>query len=116
MPAPVLGSTTLPLPTSADRSEERVEEAVVLAGGSERFYVRGYRLAWSLSWRRKDRATVDAIVAAARVPGTVAFTDTDGLATTVRVSSPPQVTPVAGTDPQRYDVEVDLREPDVRTF
>lgn len=114
LPFPVLRGVTLPRPNASPRTREDVVDVVRLASGSERRYVSGFRYVYRLSWTRTTDTGRAAIESAASSLGTVSFVDPLGVASFVVVGSL-EVEPLAGYDPVRYAISLELREPDVRT-
>lgn len=107
MPAPVLNGVTLPRPNAQSKSGSGVGGDVQLASGALVRYDRGKRATWAVKWNRCTDATRSLLEAAAAVRGAVTWTDPFGFTATVLVDDP-QVDPIAGTDPPRFDVALKL--------
>lgn len=104
---PVLNGTTLRRPSSVSESPEALRRDVTLASGALRAYSSGIRSVFELSWNKLLEGEVAALRAAAALPF-VPYTHVDGT-TRVVETSPPSVTPLAGTDPVRFAVSISLR-------
>lgn len=111
---PMAGLVNLPRPTAASRQREDVVNVVTLGGGAERRYVAGYRYVFALSWALLTEANANAIEAAFPYGGGLDYRHVDGTVASVYVSGAITRTPVAGTDPVKHAVSVELREPGVR--
>lgn len=105
---PVLSGTTLPRPNAVGEELEQVGEDVTLANGSRRRYDAGERLTVTLSWGKLDETAVAALRAAAPRTAT-SYVHVDGR-TLVVLPGRPAVTPIPGTAPVRFEVEIELVE------
>lgn len=112
---PVVAGVQFKRPTARPESYETVGSDQELANGSTRAYDRGRRRVVSLSWAKMTRDEFDALVEATSSAFVTYAHDAASSSEVMRVSDPPAGTPVAGTYPVRYAVDLTLRARDVTT-
>lgn len=106
--APVLNGTTLPRPNGAPEEPTQVGQDVTLAAGKIIRYDRGVRQSITYTWTKLTEAEL-ATIRAAYTRGACSLRGVDGILRVV-LCSPPKVTPIAGTSPVRFDVELAVVE------
>jgi len=110
--APVIAGTALPRPTSLTENPEPVRTSAQLAGGALRAYSAGVRAVFGLSWAKMTEGQL-AQLRTLTTPPFVPYVHQDGTTYYVE-TTPPQATAIAGTDPVRFAVTLELRAQDPR--
>lgn len=113
MPRPILNGVTLPMPVASDPEyQPELSDRTTVEGRFSRTFW-GQRRVVSLNWSNSlSQVEMETIRDAARagLAAPVPYVHIDGSAWSVLTTS--RVTPrsVAGTDPQRFNIEIELSE------